>query len=78
MTLVTTLLAVTLTTAPAAAEDELAPVYHLPAPAGTTLTVAQGNGEPDSHPDERFAFDFTATDGQPAASRWSPPAAARS
>ena len=50
--------------APTAAASE--PVTYLPVGADTALTVAQGNGEPDFRSrDERFAFDFTATDGQP-------------
>ncbi len=44
------------------ASDE--PAYFLPAPAGTTLLVAQGNGDAAFRgPDERYAFDFTASDG---------------
>lgn len=44
----------------AAAED---PVYHLPAPAGATLSVRQGQGAgPGRLPEERHAFDFV-TDG---------------
>jgi hypothetical protein len=46
----------------AIAADE--PAYALPAPAGTTLLVAQGNADATFRgPDERYAFDFTAADG---------------
>ena len=38
--------------------------YYLPAPAGTSLLVVQGNGEAAFRsPDERYAFDFAAADG---------------
>ena len=40
------------------------PTYYLPAPTGTVLLVAQGNGETAFRsPDERYAFDFAAADG---------------
>ena len=49
--------------APAVLADE-PPTYYLPAPAGTALLVAQGNGEAAFRgPDERYAFDFAAADG---------------
>src|SRR5262245_5625830 len=41
------------------------PLYYLPVAAGTSLTVAQGNDEPDFRSrDERNAFDFTAVEGE--------------
>ena len=49
--------------APTVLADE-PPAYYLPAPAGTSLLVAQGNGEAAFRsPDERYAFDFAAADG---------------
>lgn len=49
--------------APVVLADE-APTYYLPAPAGTALLVAQGNGDgPFRGPDEQYAFHFTAADG---------------
>ena len=61
-TLLTTAVAVPAGTA-AAAE---APVYRLPAPAGTRLVVSGGNGERRYRSgDERFAFDFVAPEGEP-------------
>ena len=47
---------------PVAAATE--PTYRLPAPAGTVLTVSQGNGHPTGRlPQEQFAFDFVAAEG---------------
>jgi murein DD-endopeptidase MepM/ murein hydrolase activator NlpD len=39
-------------------------VYHLPAPAGTALTVRRGNGDPGFRTNqEAYAFDFVAAEG---------------
>ncbi len=51
---------------PAVSADE-APTYYLPAPDGTTLLVAQGNGDGAFRgPGEQYAFHFTAADGSTA------------
>jgi murein DD-endopeptidase MepM/ murein hydrolase activator NlpD len=45
-------------------QDEPAPVYYLPAPAGTALIVSQGQGEAERRSDaEENAFDFMAASG---------------
>jgi Peptidase family M23 len=66
-TMVAALVALTLTSVgvlPGVAAGE--PSYRLPAPAGTVLTVAQGNGHPTGRlPQERYAYDFVATAGTP-------------
>jgi murein DD-endopeptidase MepM/ murein hydrolase activator NlpD len=61
--LVTTLLT-SMSTAPTAAQDAAAGTYFLPAPAGTTLLVSQGNAEEAWRSDlEEYAFDLVAADG---------------